>query len=44
MALIRPYLVKLEQQQEKKRQKERRTAAALATMGIDYDVTLAVSA
>ncbi|MFF0399374.1 hypothetical protein ACFYSJ_26960 [Streptomyces sp. NPDC005248] len=36
VALIRPYLLAYEQQREAQRQRDRRTAAALATMGIDF--------
>ncbi|EPH40319.1 hypothetical protein ABT390_13435 [Streptomyces aurantiacus] len=39
VALIRPYLLAHERHREHRLQKERRTAAALASMGIDYDVT-----
>lgn len=34
--LIRPYLVAHEREQERRRQRDRRTAAALATLGIDF--------
>jgi hypothetical protein len=39
VALVRPYLINFEQQHERDLQRERRTAAALADLGIDYDVT-----
>ncbi|MFY1678568.1 hypothetical protein [Streptomyces sp. WMMC905] len=34
--LIRPYLIAWEREQEQQRQRDRRTAAALATLGIDF--------
>ncbi|NEB63511.1 hypothetical protein G3I61_28280 [Streptomyces diastaticus] len=34
--LIRPYLLAWEREQERRRQHDRRTAAALATLGIDF--------
>ncbi|MFD7716160.1 hypothetical protein [Streptomyces sp. NPDC059814] len=45
--LIRPYLVAYEQsiasEQVRLVQRERRTAAALASLGIDYDPTLVLA-
>lgn len=38
--LVRPYVLALEQARERRVRRERRTAAALATMGIDYDLAL----
>ncbi|NGO71460.1 hypothetical protein [Streptomyces boncukensis] len=43
VAPIRPYLIAHEHRVERRRQRERRTAAALATLGIDYDPNLAVA-
>lgn len=43
VALVRPYLIAHERDRERRLQKERRTAAALATLGIEYDVTAAVA-
>ncbi len=40
LALVRPYFVAYEQRAERQRQRERRVAAALAPVGIDYDVAL----
>lgn len=41
VALVRPYLIAYEQERERRLQKERRTAATLATLGIEYDMTAA---
>jgi hypothetical protein len=41
--LIRPYLVEHEREVERQLQRERRTAAALATLGIDYDPRLGLA-
>ncbi|ARX85615.1 hypothetical protein SMD44_05079 [Streptomyces alboflavus] len=49
VALVRPYLLAHEHrmhreqsQRERRLQRERRTAAALASMGIDYDIAIAI--
>ncbi|MFD9863456.1 hypothetical protein [Streptomyces alboflavus] len=49
VALVRPYLLAHEHrlnrehaQRERHLQRERRTAAALASMGIDYDIAIAI--
>ncbi|WP_405659699.1 hypothetical protein [Streptomyces sp. RK9] len=52
VALVRPYLLAHEHrvyrehvehaQRERRLQRERRTAAALASMGIDYDIAVAI--
>ena len=44
VALVRPYLIAHEREVEHRLRRERRTAAALATLGIDYDPHLAVGA
>lgn len=43
VAFVRPYLVAWEAEQERRLQHERRTAAALASLGIDYDIEAAVA-
>lgn len=43
LAAVRPYFVAYERRVEHLRQRERRTAAALASVGIDHDVALAVA-
>ncbi|WP_432110766.1 hypothetical protein [Streptomyces sp. YPW6] len=43
IALVRPYLIAHERDRERRLQRERRTAATLATLGIDYDVTEVVA-
>lgn len=42
VALIRPYLLAHEEQQTRRLRRERRTAAVLADLGIDYDISLAL--
>ncbi|MFD5454352.1 hypothetical protein [Streptomyces olivaceus] len=37
MRLVRPYVVAWEREQERQRQRDRRTAAALATLGVDFE-------
>lgn len=39
VVLVRPYLLAHEHCMHRHLQRERRTAAALASMGIDYDIT-----